>query len=84
MRDEDTIDDYGSDSLLWAERLEALEGAANRGRGVPVVRTIVTRLSEGRIDSAATIVEANWDTIRTYPEIVYVLKLYGLAPAWWV
>lgn len=80
----DSIDDYGSDAHIWAARLEALESAANRGRGVPIVRTIIARLREGRIDSAATIVEVEWDTIRTYSEIVYVLKLYGLAPAWWV
>lgn len=80
----DDIDSYVPDPREWASRLTTLERAANRGRGIPILRTVIARLYEERIDTAVAVVEAGWDTIRAYPEVVYVLKSVGLAPAWWV
>jgi hypothetical protein len=46
-----------------------LNQQANNGRGVQCVRDIILEINKRNFESAAAIVNNEWDKIRNYPEI---------------
>lgn len=67
--------------------LRALESKQNDGRGVSCVRSVITYLERGDLESAQAVANTDHDKIRNYPEIANFLRKalwpLGKAPSWW-
>lgn len=68
----------GCDVLALAAELDGLQSRQNDGRGVSCVRGIVSSLRRGEFGDARACANNESDKIRSYPEIVAVLKRVGL------
>lgn len=51
------------------DKLEALDNAANGGRGLQCVKSIIANIKRGDIDAARRIREWDGDKTRSYPKI---------------
>lgn len=63
-----------------AEQLTSLQAVKNGGRGVSCVRGVVSELERGDLTGALAIINNESDKIRSYDDIVAVLRDAGL---WW-
>lgn len=67
--------------------LRGLESKQNEGRGVSCVRTVISYLDRGDLQSARTAADTDHDKIRNYPEVEDFLRRAlwrdGEAPSWW-
>lgn len=68
-----------NDTELACE-LRQLQAPLNQGRGVSCVRTVCLFLERGDRGSARAVILNESDKIRSYPEIVAVLRREGLWP----
>ncbi|MGD9684521.1 MAG: hypothetical protein AB7W16_25435 [Candidatus Obscuribacterales bacterium] len=60
-----------------ADELDRLQSGENQGRGVSCVRTLIFYLRRQEFDRAKAVARNESDKIRSYPEIVSVLKRVG-------
>lgn len=68
----------GCDVEALAVELTELQSRENSGRGVSCVRSICFSLRRGELSDARACASNESDKIRSYPEIVAVLKRVGL------
>lgn len=68
----------GCDVNALADELDGLQARQNDGRGVSCVRGIVSSLRRGEFGDARACARNESDKIRSYKEIVAVLKRVGL------
>lgn len=67
----------GFDAAKLADELFALQAKHNGDRGVSCVRTMCMFLARGQYSSARAVAANEGDKIRSYPDIVAVLKRIG-------
>lgn len=65
------------DAKALALELFAIQAQHNNGRGISCVRGVCSELERGQIDSARAIVNTDSDKMRSYPDVVAVLKRVG-------
>ncbi|MBK9141697.1 MAG: hypothetical protein IPM23_04320 [Candidatus Melainabacteria bacterium] len=68
---------FGFSEEDLAEELDRLQSGENQGRGVSCVRTLIFYLRRKEFDKAKAVARNESDKIRSYPEIVAVLKRVG-------
>lgn len=68
------------DLNVLADELDQLQQIQNEGRGVCCVRSVVAALRHGYLNMARAMVRNEMDKIRSYPDIVAVLKRACLCP----
>lgn len=65
------------DAKALALELFAIQAQHNDGRGISCVRGVCSELERGQIDGARAIVNTDSDKMRSYPDVVAVLKRIG-------
>lgn len=65
------------DAQALAVELFELQAQHNDGRGISCVRGVCSELERGQIDGARAIVNNESDKMRSYPDVVAVLKRVG-------
>ncbi len=65
------------DAKALSLELFSLQAQHNNGRGISCVRGVCSELDRGQIDGAKAIINTDSDKMRSYPDVVAVLKRVG-------
>ncbi|MFA7339652.1 MAG: hypothetical protein WC028_22920 [Candidatus Obscuribacterales bacterium] len=71
------IDSSTIDAKALSLELFNLQAQHNNGRGISCVRGVCSELDRGQIDGAKAIINTDSDKMRSYPDVVAVLKRVG-------
>ncbi|MFA6211579.1 MAG: hypothetical protein WC714_19230 [Candidatus Obscuribacterales bacterium] len=65
------------DAKALAIELFDIQARHNNGRGISCVRGVCSELERGQLDGAKAIINTDSDKMRSYPDVVAVLKRVG-------
>ena len=65
------------DAKALAVELFDIQALHNNGRGISCVRGVCSELERGQIEGAKAIINTDSDKMRSYPDVVAVLKRVG-------
>ena len=65
------------DTTALAAELFTIQAQHNNGRGISCVRGVCSELERGQIAGAKAVINTDSDKMRSYPDVVAVLKRVG-------